>query len=132
MGKRTPILLTLLAVGSCGGTDTTTLVLPESVQVSQDRRTIEVVTAYPLSVGCAKEPAGLDVDLNGSNVDLLAKMGNLGGADSCTLECSQITQSITLAEPLPSNIDFRFPGDPDPGCGRGRDTTREPVVAWDG
>lgn len=132
MGKRITVVLTLLVVlGSCGGAKTTTLVLPESVRISHDRRTIAVETAYPLAVGCAKEPAGLDVDVDGNTIDIRAAMGNLDGADSCTLECAGVTQSIALDEPLPGSVEFRFPGDTDPGCGRGFDTIREPSVVWD-
>lgn len=124
-------VIAMIGGSSCGGEATSRTVLPDTVEVSADRRVVTVVTAYPLGIDCAKEPTGLEVEVDGESVTVRARMANLSNPDGpCTLECGQVTQSVTLHDPLPSAAQFRFPDDADPGCMRGFDSTLTPAVIW--
>lgn len=110
-------LSTLLLAAGCGEDRSSSTVVPEQIDVSADRLTVEVQTAYPTNVGCAKEPGGLSIGVVDGVATISAIVENSAGAKSCTLECGQVSQSVTLDEPLPEPVRFAYPDDADPGCG---------------
>jgi hypothetical protein len=95
--------------------DGETAVVPVSIEVSPNRRTLTVETYYPVSLNCGKEPGGLDVDVGGGVALITAVMKGHDG--DCTGECASVTQTVTLDEPLPNDVRFEAPPDADPGCG---------------
>lgn len=111
---RVVLVALLLVLGSCGG-DVRRAVGLRSVDVSADRLTLTIVTPYPLYPACAKLPAGVEVDVR-DDVVVVAAYAK-GSGDTCTLECGQIVQTVTLDKPLPLSVRFRAPDDADPGCG---------------
>jgi hypothetical protein len=110
-------LMLLFPVWACSDGNDRVAVVPLSIVVSPDRRAITVGTSYPLSVFCAKVGGGLTVDVGGDVAVVTAIMKREGEAERCTLECGYVTQSTTLAEPLPDGVRFEHPADADPGCG---------------
>lgn len=110
-------LVFLIPLAACGDDAHRTAVVPRSIVMSSDRRTITVETSYPVSMNCAKEPGGLKVQVNGDVAVVTATMERKNNIDSCTLECGRVTQSVTLDKPLPDGIRFEAPPDADPGCG---------------
>jgi hypothetical protein len=97
-----------------------TAVVPVSIEVSDDRRMLSVVTFYANSLFCGKQPGGVHVEINDGRavISAVLKEVELDGAD-CTAECGTVTQTITLPEPLPTGVRFEAPPDADPGCGSG-------------
>jgi hypothetical protein len=77
----------------------------DAIEVSPDRRTITVVTSYPLAGSCVKEPDGVDITLEGSVAKVAAWMAAPTGGLTCTLECGRVTQTVALDEPLPEAIE---------------------------
>lgn len=76
-----------------------------SVDLSADRRTITVVTSYPLAGFCTKEPAGVTVEVDGRVARVAAWVAEAAAeGSSCTAECGVIQQSVTLKEPLPKGV----------------------------
>lgn len=110
-------LSTLLFAAGCAEDRSSSTVVPERITVSADRMTVEVQTAYPTNAGCAKEPAGLSIDVIDGVATISAIVENNTGSKACTLECGQVSQSVTLDEPLPEPVRFAYPGDAGPGCG---------------
>ena len=106
----------LLAAG-CAEDRSSSAVVPEQITVSPDRLTVEVRTAYPTNAGCAKQPGGLSIDVVDGVATIRAIVENTADAEQCTLECGNVSQSVTLDEPLPEPVRFAYPGDADPGCG---------------
>ena len=47
---------------------------------------------------------------------ITALMKNAGNGE-CPSSCESVTQTITLDEPLPTDVRFEVPPDADPGCG---------------
>jgi len=80
----------------------------DAIEVSADRRTVTVVTSYPLDGFCVKEPDGVEISLDGRLATVAAWMtGPPRGSDiMCTLECFQVTQTVTLDSPLPEPVEF--------------------------
>ena len=80
----------------------------DAIEVSPDRRTVTVRTSYPLDGFCAKEPDGVDVSLDGRVATVAAWMTGPtpGSGVDCTMECSQVSQTVTLDSPLPEPVDF--------------------------
>jgi hypothetical protein len=84
-------------------------VIWESIEVSDDRRLVTVTAAYPLGDGfCVKGADGVHVEAKG---DVAYVAAWLRGPDlpvpeftGCTLECALVTQSVSLAEPLPDEV----------------------------
>ena len=75
------------------------------IAISEDRRTISVETHYPLAGFCAKEPAGVTVQVRGSTARIGAWVGEQGGrGDVCTMECGAVRQTITLKHALPESV----------------------------
>ncbi len=119
-------LCALYVVIGCSAGSSGAAVVPEQIKVSADRRSVDVQTAYPLAVGCAKSSGGLSIDVVDDVATVEAIVENGTGSMTCTLECGHVVQSITLDEPLPEPVQFAFPGDADPGCGG-----RVPEVVFD-
>lgn len=107
------MLMMLLA--GCSADRSSTSVIPEAVDISPDRRTVEVRTGYPATLNCGKDPGGLDVEVADDVVTVVALMAETG-ADRCTLECEAVTQAVTLAEPLPEDVRFEAAPNAEPGC----------------
>ena len=74
-----------------------------SIELSADRRTITVVTHYPLAGSCVKKPAGVTVEIDGTVARVGAWVSEVGG-EVCTAECGIVRQSVTLDEPLPRDV----------------------------
>jgi hypothetical protein len=110
-----------MLVSACGngGNSNQVAVVPQSVWISADRRTVTVQTSYPTSLPCAKQPAGLDVEVDGGDAVVTALMARSGDGGSCTMECAGISQSVTLDEPLPLDVRLVAPAGADPGCAGG-------------
>lgn len=104
---------------ACLGDGRETAVVPASIEVSDDRRTLTVVTFYPIKFNCGKLPGGLDVDIKDDVAVITAVMRSDSGGGNCTMECASVTQSITLPDPLPTGVRFEAPPNADPGCGSG-------------
>jgi hypothetical protein len=109
--------LLLGLVSACSGDGRQTAVVPASIHLSPDRRTLTVATFYPTSFNCGKQPGGLDVDVHDDVVLVTAVMKSNSNGGDCDLECGSVTQTITLSEPLPADVRFEAPADADPGCG---------------
>ena len=92
-------------------------VTPASIDVSPDRRTVTVVTFYPISFNCGHLPGGLDVDLDDRVAVITARMKTESDSGDCDAVCGSVTQTVTLPEPLPIDVQFEAPPDADPGCG---------------
>lgn len=108
------LLVCGVLLASCGRADRAAVVL-RSVNVSEDRRTLTVTTDYANTVGCAKLPAGVEIQVRGLEVVVSAFVKAEPGV--CTAECDQVTQTVTLDEPLPAGARFVAPPGADPGCG---------------
>ena len=92
---------------------------PAAIELSPDRRTVTVVTSYPTSFNCGHLPGGLDVDLNNDVAVITAMMKSRSDSGTCDASCGSVTQTVTLPEPLPSDVRFEALPDADPGCGAG-------------
>ena len=92
------------------------IVVPASVEVSADRRTLTVVTYYPDSISCGHLPGGLEVDVADDVALITARMQSYPGDGDCFADCAGVTQTITLPEPLPTGVRFEAPADAEPGC----------------
>src|SRR5262245_2855233 len=92
-------------------------VTPASIEVSPDRRTVTVVTSYPISLSCGHLPGGLDVDLREGVAVITARMKSESDSGDCDALCASVTQTVTLPEPLPDDVRFEAPLGADPGCG---------------
>lgn len=117
--RRLALVGLVLVLPDCGhdGTDRTAVV-PFSVKVSADRRTLTVATRYPRTPFCAKQPDGIDVDIRGDVVVISAFAKSVAKAgESCTMECGFIEQTITLDSPVSDGVRFEAPPGADPGCG---------------
>lgn len=79
----------------------------ESIELSEDRRTIRVVTSYPTEGFCVKEPDGIDVEVRDSTAVVAAWMSGPapGGDLVCTAECGLVAQTVTLDDPLPESVE---------------------------
>lgn len=89
-----------------------------SIELSDDRRTITVVTSYPLAGFCAKEPAGVTVRLVGATARVAAWVAEPAAqGNGCTAECGIIRQSVTLEQPLPESVRFEAVDGAVQGCG---------------
>lgn len=113
------VLVFLIGLSACSDDARQATVVPLSIDVSNDRRTVTVVTSYPRSVSCAKQPGGLKVKVEGDVAIVIATMERRGDVSSCTLECGYVTQSLTLDQPLADGIRFAAPSNADPGCAAG-------------
>ena len=85
-----------------------------AVTVSADRRTIHVFGSYPVSLGCVKSPAGVDLRIEGDAAVLAVWMtgdGLSAPSATCTAECSIVPQDLTLSSPLPANVSTFVPID---------------------
>jgi hypothetical protein len=69
-----------------------------------------------MSVRCGRLPGVLDVDVENGVAVITATVKSLPGGD-CDALCGAVTQTITLAEPLPHGVRFEAPDDADPRCG---------------
>ncbi len=121
----------LLGVSACGEDTRTATVVPVSIGLSTDRRTVTVVTSYPRFVGCAKQPGGLQVKVEGDVAIVTATMKGSADVHACTLECGYATQSLTLDQPLAVGVRFAAPPDADPGCAAGITPVPTTTVASD-
>ena len=113
-----PVLGLVLLVGTsaCSSEDRETAVVPSSIDVSADRRALTVTTSYPVSLYCGHLPGGLEVEVEDGVALITALMKNAGNGE-CPSSCESVTQTITLDEPLPTDVRFEVPPDADPGCG---------------
>ncbi|MDQ3305359.1 MAG: hypothetical protein M3535_05160 [Actinomycetota bacterium] len=104
------LVVVLLVLTACGGERDVDRVSVawESIELSDDRRTITVTTSYPLAASCVKEADGVDVRVQGEVAVISAWMRGpdlpLPPDTDCTAECGLVTQSVTLAEPLPDEV----------------------------
>ena len=94
-----------------------TAVVPVTIEVSPDRRTLTVATYFPTSFNCGHLPGGLDVDVKDGVALITAVMKSRSNDGDCDALCAAVTQTITLDEPLPNDVRFEAPPDADPGCG---------------
>ena len=93
-------------------------VIPSLIELSSDRRTINVTSGYPLNGNCNKIADGVEVVTNANVAELSVWMRTeLRAGMVCTMECMQVTQSVTLDEPLPLAMTFVSPSDAFKGCG---------------
>ena len=105
-------------------------VIPDDVQVSADRRTLTVRTSYATFGFCVKLADGLDVRIDGASIVVSAWLASNTPSDgSCTLECSWVTQSITLADPIPADAQIIAVDEAVPGCLHGVPTFPTTTVA---
>jgi hypothetical protein len=112
------VVALLVGLTACGDDTRQATVVPMSIDFSNDRRTVTVVTSYPRFVSCVKRPGGLHVKVEGDVAIVTATMeGSTDVHDACTLECGYVTQSLTLDQPLAEGVRFASPPDADPGCG---------------
>lgn len=109
-------VVALLIVAGCTDEPSAVAVVPDGIEVSADRRTVTVSAGYPRSVGCAKEPGGLNVRVDGDLAVIEAVVQNTKLQDGCTLECGSIVQTVTLDEPLPETVRFEAVDGADSGC----------------
>lgn len=114
--RRLIALSTLILIAACSDDRSSSVVVPAQITVSADRLTVEVQTDYPTNAGCAKDPGGLSIDLVDGEATVRAIVESRSGNGRCTLECGQVTQTVTLDEPLPDPVRFTYPADANPGC----------------
>ena len=109
-----------IAIVGCESPDENALSIPprvavrwRAVTISTDRRTIHVFASYPLSAGCVKTPAGVDLDdIDGDTAVLSVWMtgdGLTSPSATCTAECSIVPQDLSLSSPLPPNVSTFVP-----------------------
>ena len=103
--------------------------VPVSIEVSDDRRTLTVVTFYANSFNCGKLPGGVHVDVNDGVAVITAVMKSEPDGVDCTMECGTVTQTITLPEALPTGVRFEAPPDADPGCESGTYLSTAPTTS---
>ena len=123
------VLVFLIGLSACGDDARQATVVPQSIDVSNNRRTVTVATSYPRFVGCAKQPAGLKVKVEGDVAIVTATMERPRDVHSCTLECGYVAQSLTLDQPLAEGVRFASPADADPGCAGGFTPTPTTTLA---
>jgi hypothetical protein len=109
------LLVAVLAVG-CGSDSKRHTVDLADVKLSSDRRVLTVSTYYPVGLFCAKQPAGLTVDVRDGVAVVSAYVREIKGSD-CTAECATVVQTLTLHDPLPEGVKFAPPADALRGCG---------------
>ena len=86
------------------------------VKLSTDRRVLTVSTYYPVSLFCAKEPAGVTLKVRDAVAVVSAYVRETGEHD-CTAECATVVQTVTLANPIPEGVTFTPPPGALKGCG---------------
>ena len=107
----------LVGLGSACSGGRSIAVTPASIDVSSDRRTVTVVTFYPIGFNCGHLPGGLEVVLSEGVAVITARMKSESDSGDCDALCASVTQTVTLPEPLPNDVRFEAPPDADPGCG---------------
>ena len=109
------VLLCLAARGSDDGPGRA-VVVPFSVEVSQDRQTVTVATHYAASLKCAQDAAGANLVVNGETATVTVFVTNRTHRDYCLLDCGLVVQTISLDRPLPAGVRFVAPQHADPGA----------------
>lgn len=109
------LLVAAVAVGCGSGAEPHAVELAE-VTLSPDRRVLTVSTYYPVDLFCAKQPAGVAVEVQDGVAVVSAFVSEIEG-DTCSLECATVVQSVTLDEPLPEGVTFAAPVGALRGCG---------------
>lgn len=98
------LVVGLLLLGSCSKDEATRVpVAIRSVDVSDDRRTLTVTTAYATSVFCAKQADGVDVEVHGDVAVVSAYVTTQAGTGG-NVACTWSAVSLPSASPSTNRL----------------------------
>ncbi|MEM9517323.1 MAG: hypothetical protein AAGA42_20920 [Actinomycetota bacterium] len=106
-------------VAGCGqpaGEDVT--VEPYSVEISEDRLSVTVAFSTPVDGvdGCGLSLSELIVEADDEVARIVASVSAPDPEVGCRGLCGELTQTVTLTEPLPDDVNWEWPTEARSGC----------------